>query len=117
YSSYRSGYSRSGPYEATLKTVLSSAWSTLRTAPIVLNAERRLVAAYMESSEQIYLNSSSKYKKVVSSAIVDSKVAEEYKQLLEEGLQINEFDNYQYVKEKVIKKYVEINGSINFDST
>ena len=116
YSTYRSNYSRSGPYETALKNMLSSAWNTLRTAPIVLNAERRLVSAYIDNNEQIYLSASSKYKKVVSSAIVDVKVAEEYKQLLEEGLQINEFDNYQYVKEKVIKKYVEIHGDINFDS-
>lgn len=117
YNFSRFNYSRTGVYETAIKNIVVNAWEMLKQAPIVLNEERRLVPAYSDDNEQIYLNSSSKYKKVVSSAIVDSKVAEEYKQFLEEGLNINEFDNYQYVKEKVIKKYVEIDGNINFDSS
>ncbi len=116
YSFYRSSFSRSGPYEAAIKEILPLVWGVLREAPIVLNVDNRLVPAYIGNNEQIYLNASSKYKKVTSAVIVDVKVAEEYRQLLVEGLKINDFNNYQYVKEQVIKKYVEVNGKINFDS-
>lgn len=110
-----SSYSRSGPYESTLKACLAAAWENLRKAPIILNAESHLISAYKDNKAQVYLNSSSKYKKVVASAIVNSSVAEEYKSLFEGGFQIKEFDNFQYVKEKVIKKYV-VGDTINFEN-
>lgn len=116
YSSRGNIYSRSGPYESMVKFCLVDAWKLLRKAPIILNIENYLMPAYRNEKAQIYLNSSSNYKKVVSSAIVNSSVAEEYKPLLEDGFKINEFDNFQYVKEKVIKKYIDIDGNINFNN-
>lgn len=103
-------YSRSGPYEKAIRACLSKAWSKLRYAPIILNAEGTLVPAYSEGREMVYLGSSSKYKSVLSSAIVHRTVASELQPLLRDGFQISEFNNFQYVKEKILRKYVVEEG-------
>lgn len=109
-------YSRGGAYDRAVKTSLSQAWQLLRKAPIVLNAENKLVPAYNNDEPNIYLAASSKYKHVVAGAIVKPEITNEFQRLLDDGLQINAFDNLQYIKEKVIKKYVKINGSIGFEN-
>ena len=108
--------SRAGVYEATIRGCLVEAWEYLREAPIVLNAENRMIPAYKDDMLQIYLSASSKYRTILNSKIVSKHIAKDYHKLLSEGLKIAEFDNYQFVKEKVIQKYVEsIDGGIGFE--
>ena len=110
-------YSRAGAYEATIRGCLPEAWEYLREAPIVLNAENRMIPAYKDDVLQVYLSSSSKYRTILSSNIVSNLITKDYRNLLEDSLKIAVFDNYQFVKEKVIKKYVEgKNGRIGFQN-
>lgn len=105
-----------GPYYAEIRDSLSDAWEYLKKAPIVLNAENQMVSAYKDNVPQVYLSASSKYKTVPNSRIVNDCIAADYYPLLSEGLKIAEFDNYQFVKEKVIWKYVEgNNGRTGFE--
>lgn len=108
-------YTRSGPYERMIKNSIVRAWKVLKRAPLILNAENMLVPAIKEETPNIYLGASSKYKSVVTSAIVNSKIASEFKGLLEDGFEITEFDNFQYIKEKIIKKYINIGSEIEFE--
>lgn len=110
-------YSRAGAYEATIRGCLSAAWHYLKKAPIVLNAENRMIPAYKDGMLQIYLSASSKYRKILNSKIVSNLIAKDYHTLLSDGLKITEFNNFQFVKEKVIQKYVEvIDGRIGFEN-
>lgn len=74
-----------------------------------------LVPAMRGASLNIYLGASSKYRSVVASAIVNVKIASGFKQLLEDGFEITEFDNFQYIREKIIKKYIDIGDKIGFE--
>lgn len=112
----RSSYSRAGYYESTIKQSLQDAWELFREAPIVLNEENRLVSAYKDGMQQIYMSASSKYRSVMNSRIVSHHIASDYLRLLSDGLKISAFDNYQYIKEKVVAKYIEGDGDqIGFD--
>lgn len=110
-------YSRGGPYESSIRECLSSAWKLLKQAPIILNAEQSMVQAYKGTKPNIYLNSSSQYKNVLTTAIVNSDISKEFKPLLEDGFSIKEFNNFQYVKEKVVNKYINIDEDINFENS
>ena len=108
-------YTRSGPYERMIKNSIVRAWEVLKIAPLILNAEDVLVPAIKAGTPNIYLGASSKYRSVVTSAIVNSKIASEFERLLEDGFEITEFDNFQYIKEKIIKKYINIGSEIAFE--
>ncbi len=108
-------YTRSGPYERMIKNSIVKAWELLRRAPVILNTKNMLVPAIKGEELNIYLGASSNYKTVVDSAIVNIKMASDFKPLLEDGFQIREYDNFQYIKENIIKKYTNINGKIGFD--
>lgn len=108
-------YTRSGPYERMIKNSIVRAWEVLKVAPLILNAEDILVPAIKAGTPNIYLGASSKYRSVVTSAIVNSKIASEFERLLEDGFDITEFDNFQYIKEKIIKKYINIGSEIGFE--
>lgn len=99
-------YSRSGPYEQAIRNCLSKAWVELRRAPVILNAEGTIVPAYLKEQEMVYLGSSSKYRSVLASAIVNKSVAVDMLPFLRDGFRITEFNNFQYVREKILKKYV-----------
>ena len=103
-------YTRGGAYELAIRACLSKAWPHLRKAPVILNAENDLVPAYEENSLAVYLNASSRYRTLRPSAIVSARVSKDYETLFKDGFQIAEFDNYQFVKEKIIKKYIQGNG-------
>lgn len=105
-----------GNYESILRQSVTTAWEYLKQAPIILNMKGRLVPAYKDAKPCVYSSSSSRYKKLAASSIIDSDIAEKFRFVLEEGFEIAQFDNYQYVKEKVIKKYIE-GDDINFEST
>lgn len=110
-------YSRSGPYEQAIRNCLARAWKELRHAPVILNAEGTIVPAYFEGQEKVYLDSSSNYKSVLTSAIVNKAVATDMLPLLRDGFQITEFNNFQYVKEKILKKYVvELGENLAFET-
>lgn len=110
-------YSRSGPYEQAIRNCLARAWKELRHAPVILNAEGTIVPAYSEGQEKVYLGSSSKYMSVLASAIVNKAVATDMLPLLRDGFQITEFNNFQYVKEKILKKYaVEPGENLAFET-
>lgn len=107
-------YSR-GIYDTVIINSLDEVWDNLKQAPIVLNEENRLVRAYDGDKPQIYLSSSSNYRQVLNSSIVSRLLTKDYRRLFSEGLEISDFDNFQYIKEKVIKKYIEIDDTVRFD--
>ncbi|MCB5288467.1 MAG: hypothetical protein LHW64_11805, partial [Candidatus Cloacimonetes bacterium] len=109
-------YTRRGPYEVDIKRDIRNAWKLLRMAPIVLNSNNKLMPAFIDGELAIYLSSHSEYKRVVGDSIVENSVAKEFQILLTEGLKIEEFNNYQYVKEKVIEKYINIGDAICFEN-
>lgn len=100
-------YTRGGAYELAIRGCLPRAWPNLRKAPVILNAENDLVPAFEGDSLCIYLNASSRYRTLRPVSIVSSRISKDYESLLKEGFEITEFDNYQFVKEKVIKKYIQ----------
>lgn len=106
--------SRTSSYEVALRSCVAPAWEHLRQAPIVLNKEGKLVASFINENANVYLNSSSQFKSVNVDALVDDDIVRNFKSLLEDGLHIAPFNNYQFVKEKIIQKYV-IGDKINFD--
>lgn len=110
-------YSRSGPYETAIRSQLNRAWNALKEAPIILNEDNELVPAYMNGQEMVYLQAKSDYKKVISASIVKRHVMENYRSVLEDGFEITEFDNFQYVKEKILRKYASDSEDIYFDNS
>lgn len=109
-------HTRRGPYELDIKKDLRNAWKLLRMAPIVLNTNNKLMPAFIDDELAIYLSSHSEYKRVVGDSIVENSIAKKFQTLLTEGLKIQEFNNYQYVKEKVIEKYINISDAIGFEN-
>ena len=107
-------YTRSGPYEQTLRRDLKDAWKALRQAPIILNRLNKLVSAEIEDKPAVYLGSSSEYKSVMQAALVNKDIADTFGKVLSEGFQIQEFNNFQYIKEKVIQKYIDIGDTLGF---
>lgn len=93
-------------YEEDVQTFVKKAWPILRLARILINAENRFIAAFNETEEpQVYLSSTSEYHKIAKAAIVLSFITDDYKALLEDGFGVKEFDNFEYVKGKVLVKY------------
>lgn len=107
-------YTRSGPYELELRRNLKNAWKALRNAPIILNRLNKLVPAEKENKPAIYLGASSEYKSVMQAELVHKGIATTFGKVLSDGFQIQEFNNFQYIKEKVIKKYIDIEESLGF---
>ncbi len=107
-------FSRSGAYESEIRKDISLAWRKLRKAPIILNRLNKLMPTQDDEKPVIYLGSSSEYKSVMQSALVHTSISQQYRTLLTEGFQIPEFNNFQYVKEKVIQKYIDIEDTIGF---
>lgn len=107
-------YSRGGSYLSALRQDIRKAWPKLRKSPIILNRLRLLVPAEKDGKSAIYLGSSSVYKSVMQSALVDKTVADNFKKVLSEGFLIKEFNNFQFIKEKVIQKYINIEDHLGF---
>lgn len=103
-------------YDEILRESILNTWDKLRNAAIILNMNGKLVSSLSHGKPNVYLNSSSKYKHIPFDSLVDRKIAADFKLMLEEGFQIAKFDNFQYVKEKVIKKYIE-GDEINWENT
>lgn len=108
-------YSRGGAYENTVRNSVEEIWDDLKQAPIVLNEENRLVCAYDGDKPQVYLSASSSYRQMLNSSIVSRLVTKDYNRLFSEGLDIADFDNYQYIKEKVLEKYSGTDDQVHFD--
>ena len=51
----------------------------------------------------------------MQAALVNKNIADSFSNVLTEGFHIQEFNNFQYIKEKVIQKYIDIGDSLNFD--
>lgn len=109
-------WSRSGPYEQTIRNGIENAWNLLRETPIILNRLNKLVPAYKGKYPAIYLAASSEYKSVMQSELVHNSIAQSFKELLSTGFMIQEFNNFQYIKEKVIKRYIDIGETIAFEN-
>ena len=101
------GYSRSGRYEQTIRNNIGNAWKILRASPIILNAQEELTVPYQGETEKLYLSATSDYQQMVMSSIVHKNISAKYGRLLKEGFNLTDFDNFQYVKEKVLKKYIK----------
>ena len=108
-------YQRSGPYESKLRDDLKDAWRLLRKAPIVLNRLYHLVPSQIGGKSNVYLDASSSYKSLLQAQLVLKGISDSFSKLLTEGLLIREFNNFTYIKEKVVKKYIEIGDCLNFD--
>ena len=108
-------FSKYGQYGSTIKDDLYEAWKILRKMPVVINENRHFIPAYINDEQNVYLTSSSNYKSIAAESLVNSVFSEKYKVLFTEAFGITEFDNFQYVKEKIIRKYIDIDESINFD--
>lgn len=105
-------------YEEDVQGYVSDAWKVLRKSKILVNAESDYVAAYNEKNEeQVYLSSTSEYHKIAKSAIILSLITEKYKNLLEDSFGIKEFDNFEYVKEKVLTKYSFVSKTVDVTET
>ena len=107
-------YMRSGPYEQRLRKDLKDAWKALRKAPIILNRLNHLVPAEVDGKSTIYLGASSEYKSVMQSALVSKGIADTFGKVLTDGFHVQEFNNFQYIKEKVIQKCIDIEDSLGF---
>lgn len=107
-------YTRSGPYELAIRNDIKKAWENLRHAPVILNRLNLLVAAYDEKKPLIYLAASSEYKSVMQSAIVHVSIATSFSKVLSEGFEVHEFNNFQYIREKVIQKYIDVGDRLGF---
>lgn len=93
-------------YEEDVQAFVKEAWPILRVARILINAESRFIAAYNDAEEsQVYLSSTSEYHKIAKAALVLSFITDDYKALLEDSFGVKEFDNFEYVKGKVLVKY------------
>lgn len=93
-------------YEEDVQLFVKKAWPILRVARILINAENHFIAAFNENEEaQVYLSSTSEYHKIAKAAIVLSFITDDYKALLEDSFGVKEFDNFEYVKGKVLTKY------------
>ncbi len=100
-------------YEEDVQMYVKKAWAILRKSRILINAENEYVQPYNESDEeQVFLSSTSEYHKIAKSAIVLSFITEDYKNLLEDSFGVKEFDNFEYVKGKVLVKYGFVPHSI-----
>ena len=108
-------YSRGGRYEQTIRNNVGVAWRILKTAPIILNAQEELAAPYQGESEKLYLSATSDYQQMVLSSIVHKKISTKFEKLLKDGFALTDFDDFQYVKEKVLKKYIK-GENISFDN-
>ena len=105
-------------YEEDVQTFVKKAWPILRVARILINAEGRFVAAYNDAEEaQVYLNSTSEYHKIAKAAIVLSFITDDYKALLEDSFGVKEFDNFEYVKGKVLVKYSRLPKQVQITET
>lgn len=92
-------------YEEDVQKTVKDAWPVLKTARILINAENNYIAAYQDEEEQVYLSSTSDYQKIAKNAIILSYLTENYKTLLEDSFDVKEFDNFEYVKGKILVKY------------
>ncbi|MCR5629069.1 hypothetical protein [Eubacterium sp.] len=93
-------------YEEDVQRTVKKAWPILRESKILINGENNYISSLDKSgNSQVYLSSVSDYFKIAKSAIVLSFLTSNYKSLLEEDFEVKEFDNYEYVKEKVLVKY------------
>lgn len=108
-------FSRSGRYEQAVRDQMSPAWDVLRQAPVILNAAGELCSAYKGETQVLYLNASNDYQTLLLSSVVHQRIAEKFERLLFDGFKLSKFDNFQYVKEKVIKKYIK-GDHINFEN-
>ena len=108
-------FSRSGRYEQAVRDQMPQAWNLLRQVPVILNAAGELCSAYKGETQVLYLNASNDYQTLVLSSVVHKQIAEKFERLLFDGFKLSKFDNFQYVKEKVIKKYIK-GDHINFEN-
>lgn len=100
-------------YEEDVQAFVKKAWPILRVARILINAENYFVAAFNENEEaQVYLSSTSEYHKIAKAAIVLSFITNDYKALLEDSFGVKEFDNFEYVKGKVLVKYSRLSKEV-----
>ena len=100
-------------YEEDVQKAVKDAWPVLKTARILINAENNYIAAYQDEEEQVYLSSTSDYQKIAKNAIILSYLTENYKTLLEDSFGVKEFDNFEYVKGKILVKYPHLPKAVD----
>lgn len=100
-------------YEEDVQAFVRQAWVNLKKARILINAENDYIAAYKDDTEQVYLSSTSDYHKIAKNAIVLSFITDNYKTLLEDSFCVKEFDNFEYVKDKILVKYPHVSETVD----
>ena len=109
-------YFKKGNYEREIKKIIGEAWSLLRRKPLILNQEMELVPAFDENGDpKVYLRASSELRSIVAENLVAEAVDDV--RVLREGFYISEFNDLQYVKEKIINKYIRVDESIEFENS
>lgn len=103
------------PYRAAVYECSDTAWEHLRKAPLVLNMENTLSAAWKNEEAVLYLEAENKYHKLAESVLVHAEMAGSYGRLFEGVFRLVEFDDLQFVKEEHIAKYCgDAEGLISF---
>ena len=101
----RGGRKKSG-YEEDLKKAVQKSWPIIKKARILINADHQYVSAVDSNGKvTIYLSSTSEYRTIAKSAVILNEITAKYKTLLEQSFGLKEFDNLEYVKNKVLPKY------------
>ena len=102
-------------YEDCLQVSVKLAWSTLRKSKVLINGENEYVSAFDdEDNEKVFLSSTSEYHKIAKTAVVLSIITDNFKTLLEDSFKIKEFDNFEYVKNKILVKYSKYPKQVDF---
>ena len=98
-------YGKTTSYKERVYEGLKTAWEHLREAPLVLNMENALGAAWKNGRPALYIEAENKYYKPPSSVLVHAEMVKSYGKLFEDVFRIVKFDDFQFVKEKHIEKY------------
>ncbi len=109
-------YFKKGNYEREIRKIIAEAWTLLRRKPLILNQEMELVPAFDENGDPcVYLRASSELRSIVAENLV-AEVVDDVR-VLREGFHIPEFNDMQYIKEKIINKYVRVEDSVEFENS
>ena len=102
-------------YAQRTNNCLKKAWPQLKKAPVIINEDSFLIPAYDNNTLAVYFSASSKYRNLNSALIVNKQFSSEFETLFKDGFKIEEFDNFRYIKEKIIKKYKSDDDYVHFD--
>jgi hypothetical protein len=93
-------------YKERLYACWDKARKSIQKAPLILNREKSLCSAWKCEKLALYIEVNNTHYTLADSVLVDKDIAKEYERLLEDVFCIEAFDNFQFVKERYIEKYL-----------